>query len=79
MGSIFKPPSPPPVPVYQPPVPEPEVPKADDEAEKAREAAAAEEARQRELKRKGRKSTILTGYGGLNEEAETTKKTLLGG
>lgn len=79
MGSIFKAPSPPPVPVYEPPVPEPEVPKADDEAEKAREAEAKEEARRRDVKRKGRRSTILTGSAGLDEDEEISKKTLLGG
>ena len=31
-----------------------------------------------ERKRKGRKSTILTGPSGIEEEAETEKKTLLG-
>jgi hypothetical protein len=31
-----------------------------------------------ERKRKGRKSTILTGPLGIEEEAETEKKTLLG-
>jgi len=76
MGSIFKAPSPPPVPVYEPPVPEPEVPTAEDEA---REAEAKEEARRRDVKRKGRRSTILTGSAGLDEDAEISKKTLLGG
>ena len=43
--------------------------------EKARIAA---EQAKIERKRKGRKSTILTGPLGIEEEAETEKKTLLG-
>ena len=39
----------------------------------------AAEQREMERKRKGRKSTILTGPLGDTEEAETEKKTLLGG
>ena len=39
----------------------------------------ASEQRALERKRKGRKSTILTGPLGDTEEAETEKKTLLGG
>ena len=38
----------------------------------------AEEQRKMERKRKGRKSTILTSPLGVDEEAETEKKTLLG-
>jgi hypothetical protein len=38
----------------------------------------AEEQRKMERKRKGRKSTILTSPLGVEEEAETEKKTLLG-
>ena len=50
------------------------------DARKRREKEAAEEERRRDLKRKGRRSTILTGTG-LNEiEDENIKKrTLLGG
>ena len=72
MGSIFKAPSPPPVPTYEPPE---EVPSAEDQA---REQQAMEDERRRQSKRKGRRSTILTGTG-LEEEATTEKKTLLGG
>ena len=75
MGSIFKAPKMPPPPPIQAP-PEPDF-SADDEAMKK---AAEEEEKKRDLKRKGRRSTILTGTG-LNEiEDENIKKrTLLGG
>ncbi len=54
-----------------PPVPEPV------EDKEALEAAArAEEERLRKMK--GRRSTILTGGGGVEEEAQVEKKTLLG-
>lgn len=72
MGSLFKAPSMPAAPVYEPPV---EPPSAEDEA---RAQQAAEDERRRQAKRKGRRSTILTGTG-LSEEAPTEKKTLLGG
>lgn len=70
MGSLFSPrmPSLPPV------QPLPEAPSVSEE-EKAK--IAAEEAA-RERKRKGRKSTILTGPLGVEEEATVQKKTLLG-
>ena len=70
MGSLFSPkmPSPPPV----QPLPEP--PEVSDE-EKAR---IAQEQRDMERRRKGRKSTILTGPLGVEEEATIQKKTLLG-
>ena len=72
MGSIFRP-KPPPLPPVQP-LPEP--PKAEiSQEEKDRIAA---EQRAMERKRKGRKSTILTSPLGVEEEAETEKKTLLG-
>ncbi len=72
MGSIFRP-KPPPLPPVQP-LPEP--PKAEvSQEEKDRIAA---EQRAMERKRKGRKSTILTSPLGIEEEAETEKKTLLG-
>tara|TARA_B100000029_G_scaffold272602_1_gene267436 strand:+ start:193 stop:414 length:222 start_codon:yes stop_codon:yes gene_type:complete len=72
MGSLFRPKMPPLPPVQ--PLPEP--PKAElSQAEKDKIAA---EQRAMERKRKGRKSTILTGPLGAEEEAETEKKTLLG-
>jgi len=74
MGSIFKPkiPSPPPI-VMPEPV---EAPSYEDEQ---REAAAKQEMLDAERRRKGRRSTILTGTG-LNdiEDANIDKKTLLG-
>ena len=75
MGSIFKAPKMPPPPPIQAP-PEPDF-SAEDEA---REKEAAEEERRRDLKRKGRRSTILTGTG-LTDIADENlnKKTLLGG
>jgi hypothetical protein len=73
MGSLFKAPSMPPLPPVQP-LPEP--PKAEvSQAEKDRIAAEQAEV---ERKRRGRKSTILTGPLGVEDEAETEKKTLLG-
>ena len=72
MGSIFKPKMPPLPPVQ--PLPEP--PSAElSQEEKDRIAA---EQREMERRRKGRKSTILTGPLGVEEEAETESKTLLG-
>jgi hypothetical protein len=72
MSKIFSPSMPP-----LPPPPEPiEPPKAEvSQEEKDRIAA---EQRDIERKRKGRRSTILTGPLGVEEEAETEKKTLLG-
>ena len=74
MGSIFKAPKMPPPPPIQAP-PEPDF-SADDEAMKK---AAEEEEKKRDLKRKGRRSTILTGTG-LTDIADENikKKTLLG-
>ena len=72
MGSIFKPKMPPLPPVQ--PLPEP--PSAELSAEEKARIAADERAMER--KRKGRKSTILTGPLGVEEEAETEQKTLLG-
>ena len=63
----------PPLPPVQP-LPEP--PKAElSQAEKDKIAA---DQRAMERKRKGRKSTILTSPLGVEEEAETEQKTLLG-
>jgi len=72
MGSIFKPKMQPLPPVQ--PLPEPPSAEVSQE-EKDRIAA---EQRKMERKRKGRKSTILTGPLGVEEEAETENKTLLG-
>ena len=70
MGSLFKPKMPP-LPPVQPAPPPPGV----SQEEKDRIAA---EQREMERRRKGRKSTILTGPLGVEEEAETESKTLLG-
>ena len=72
MGSIFKPKMP-----ALPPPPEPvEAPEAElspeEQAKIDKEQAAIER------RRKGRKSTILTGPLGLQESEETKLKTLLG-
>jgi len=74
MGSIFKPKIPAPPPIVMPdPV---DVPNYEDEE---RDAAAKAEMLEAEKRRKGRRSTILTGTG-LNEieDANIDKKTLLG-
>ena len=74
MGSIFKPKIPTPPPIV---MPEPvDVP---DYADEERDAAAEKEMLAAERKRKGRRSTILTGTG-LNEieDEKIDKKTLLG-
>ena len=68
-GKAPKIPDPPP-----PPPPPPEPPKMADEAQRrARDEQLAEARR-----RAGAQSTIATGAGGLTEEANTAKKTLLG-
>ena len=72
MGSLFSPKMPPLPPVQ--PLPTPPSTEVSEE-EKTRIAA---EQAAIERKRKGRKSTILTGPLGIEEEAETEKKTLLG-
>ena len=72
MGSIFRPKMPP-LPPVQPAPPPP--PSEVSQEEKDRIAA---EQRKMERKRKGRKSTILTSPLGVEEEAETENKTLLG-
>jgi hypothetical protein len=63
----------PPLPPVQP-LPEP--PSSEVSAEEKERIAAEQAAIER--KRKGRKSTILTSPLGIEEEAETEKKTLLG-
>jgi len=72
MGSIFSPKMP-----SLPPVqPLPAAPSTELSQEE-KDRIAAEQAKL-ERKRKGRKSTILTGPLGVEEEAEVQKKTLLG-
>ena len=72
MSKIFSPSMPP----FPPVEPMPEPPSAElSQEEKDRIAA---EQRDIERKRKGRRSTILTGPLGVEEEAETEQKTLLG-
>jgi len=70
MGSLFKPKMPP-LPPVQPLPPPPGV------SQEEKDAIAAEQ-REMERKRRGRKSTILTGPLGVEDEAETENKTLLG-
>ena len=72
MGSIFKPKMPP-LPPVQPAPPPP----SNEVSAEEKERIAAEQAAV-ERKRKGRKSTILTSPLGVEEEAETENKTLLG-
>jgi hypothetical protein len=72
MGSLFSPKMP-----SLPPVqPLPEAPSAELSAEEQAKIEAEQAAMER--KRKGRKSTILTGPLGVEEEATVQKKTLLG-
>ena len=72
MGSLFRPK----MPALPPVQPLPEPPKAEvSQEEKDRIAA---EQRAMERRRKGRKSTILTSPLGVEDEAETEQKTLLG-
>jgi len=73
MGSLFSPK----MPALPPVQPLPEPPKAELSAEEKAKVQAEQSAIER--KRKGRKSTILTGPLGLQEEATVEKKTLLGG
>ena len=72
MGSLFSPKMPPLPPVQ----PAPEPPSAELSAEDKERIASEQAAVDR--KRRGRKSTILTGPLGVEEEAETENKTLLG-
>jgi len=72
MGSIFKPKAP-----ALPPPPAPiEAPEAELSAEEKAKIKAEQDAIMR--RRKGRKSTILTGPLGIQESEETKLKTLLG-
>ena len=72
MSSILFPKMPPLPPVQPLPTP----PSTEVSAEEKKRIAAEQAAIER--KRKGRKSTILTGPLGIEAEAETEKKTLLG-
>ena len=73
MGSIFKAPSPPPLPPVAPVIEAPEAEISDEEKaqiKKDRDAV--------ERKRRGRRSTILTGPLGIQEDNEDATNTLLG-
>ena len=72
MGSLVRPKMPPLPPVQTAPPPPPS-----EVSQEEKDRIAAE---QREIarKRKGRRSTILTGPLGVEQEAETENKTLLG-
>ena len=72
MGSIFSPK----MPALPPVQPLPAAPSTELSQEE-KDRIAAEQA-EIERKRRGRKSTILTGPLGVEEEAEVQKKTLLG-
>ena len=75
MGSIFKAPKIPAPPPIQAP-PEPDFSYEDE----ARQAEAEADEKRRNLNRKGRRSTILTGTGLTDiEDQNIQKKTLLGG
>ena len=69
----FLTPKTPPLPPVQPAPPPP----SSEVSQEEKDRIAAEQAKL-ERKRKGRKSTILTGPLGVEEEAETENKTLLG-
>ena len=72
MGSILKPKMPA-LPPVQPPPPPPEA-----ELSAEEKAAIAKEQADIERRRRGRKSTILTGPLGIQESKEEALKTLLG-
>ena len=72
MGSIFKPKMPALPPVQPPPEPPEAELSPEEEARIAKEQAAIER------RRRGRKSTILTGPLGIQESKEEALKTLLG-
>ena len=72
MGILFSPKMPPLPPVQPLPTPPPA-----ELSQEEKDRIAADQ-RAMERKRKGRKSTILTGPLGETDEAETEKKTLLG-
>ena len=72
MGSLFRPK----MPALPPVQPAPPPPSSEVSQEEKNRIASEQAAIER--KRKGRKSTILTSPLGVEEEAETEKKTLLG-
>ena len=72
MGSLFSPK----MPLLPPVQPLPKPPSTEVSAEEKKRIAAEQAAIERKIK--GRKSTILTGPLGIEEEAETENKTLLG-
>ena len=72
MGSIFKPKMPPLPPVQPAPEPPPAEISAEEKERIAKEQAAVER------RRRGRKSTILTGPLGIQEDKEEKLETLLG-
>ena len=78
MGSIFKPKMPalPPPPPPEPPTPPPAAVPEELPEEKKEEIT--KEIASRERKRRGRKSTILTGPLGIQETKEEALETLLG-
>ena len=73
MGSLFSPKMPA-LPPVQPLPPAPSGELSQEEKDRI-----AKEQRDAERRRRGRRSTILTSPLGIQEEAETEKKTLLGG
>ena len=73
MGSIFRPPSPPPLPPVQAPPPAPS-----SEISDAEKAQIKKDKDAVERKRRGRRSTILTGPLGIQEDQEDATNTLLG-
>jgi len=70
MGSIFRPPSPPPLPPVQAPPPAP--------SSEISDAEKAQIKKDVERKRKGRRSTILTGPLGIQEDQDDATNSLLG-
>ncbi len=71
MGSVFRPKQPAPPPT--PPTPTPTAPEVSQAT-----ATSMDGYDSRKTKARGRSTTILTGPRGVEEEAETEKKTLLG-
>jgi len=76
MGSIFKPKMPALPPPPEPPTPPP--PAVPEELPEEKKEEITKEIASRERKRRGRKSTILTGPLGIQETKEEALETLLG-